>query len=286
MARALAWVVQPVPLARVAAFRAVIYAFIIWDVLYSFNDVIPHSYIPELYQPTLLARLILLPTLSTLVSRALLVAIIGFCLLAIAGRLQRLAGWGVMVTFWVWALNSQGFSYVQHDHMALMVTTLVLPTIGVARYRDATLSESAGWAFRCVQVATVLTYFGSVFSKWARSGSVITWANSSVFTWAITRRGSGLARWTLEYPMLLRAGQWGLIAIETFSPVVLFLRGKWLYLAISVFFAFHLATFAALGIHFLPTVVCWFAFFPLEKVTERVVQLRRSPSPRGIPIGG
>ena len=86
--------------------------------------------------------------------------------------------------------------------------------------------------------------------------------------------------------MLLRAGQWGLIAIETFSPVVLFLRGKWLYLAISVFFAFHLATFAALGIHFLPTVVCWFAFFPLEKVTERVVQLRRSPSPRGIPIGG
>ena len=280
MQRLVDWMTRPVPLARVAAFRALVYAFVIWDVLYAFNDVIPHSYIPELYQPTLLAQLIHLPPLSTAVSQALLAAIIVFCLLAIAGRMQRLAGWGVMVTFWVWALNSQGFSYVQHDHMALMVATLVLPTIGVARYRDQTLSQSAGWAFRCVQIATVVTYFGSVFGKWARSGSIITWANSSVFTWAITRRGSGLSRWLLEYPMLLRLGQWGLIMMELLAPVVLFLKGKWLYLAISLFFAFHLATFAALGIHFLPTVVCWFAFFPLEKVTERVAQLLPRPRRR------
>ncbi|MEE6281732.1 hypothetical protein [Georgenia sp. MJ170] len=258
-----------------AAFRALIYAFVIWDVLYNFNDVVQHSYVPELYQPTLLARLVQLPPLSTELSYGLLAALIACCVLAIAGRVQRLAGWGATVTFWIWALNSQGFSYVQHDHMALMVTTLVLPTIGVAHYRDHRLSQAAGWAFRCIQLATVLTYFGSVFAKWSRAGSLVTWANGSVLTWAIVRRGSDLVRWTLEYPMLLRAAQWGSLILEILSPVVLFLRGRWLYLAIGCFFAFHLATFVAMGIHFLPTVVCWFAFLPLEKVTRRLVDRSR-----------
>ncbi|TNC18453.1 hypothetical protein FHE66_06580 [Georgenia sp. 311] len=273
------WLTRPVPLARVAAFRALVYAFVIWDVLFTFDDVIPHSYVPEFYQPTLLARLVHLPPLSTAVSYALLAAILLLCVLAIAGRAQRVAGWGVALTFWVWALNSQGFSYVQHDHMALMVTTLVLPTVGVAHYRDQTLSQAAGWALRCVQLATVLTYFGSVFAKWSRAGSLVTWANGSVLTWAIVRRGSHLVQWALEYPMLLRAAQWGSLVLEICSPVVLFMRGRWLYLAIGCFLAFHLATFIAMGIHFLPTVVCWFAFLPLERVTERVSARLRLPSP-------
>ncbi|QDB78385.1 hypothetical protein FE251_02585 [Georgenia wutianyii] len=273
------WLTRPVPLARVAAFRALVYAFVIWDVLFTFDDVIPHSYVPELYQPTLLARLVHLPPLSTAVSYALLAAILLLCVLAIAGRAQRVAGWGVALTFWVWALNSQGFSYVQHDHMALMVTTLALPTVGVAHYRDQTLSQAAGWALRCVQLATVLTYFGSVFAKWSRAGSLVTWANGSVLTWAIVRRGSHLVQWALEYPMLLRAAQWGSLVLEICSPVVLFMRGRWLYLAIGCFLAFHLATFIAMGIHFLPTVVCWFAFLPLERVTERVSARLRLPSP-------
>src|SRR5690606_6284521 len=105
---------------------------VIWDVLFNFDDVIQHSHVPELYQPTLLARLVHLPPLSTAVSWALLAALLLSCVLAIAGRAQRLAGWGAALTFWVWALNSQGFSYVQHDHMALMIATLVLPTVGVA----------------------------------------------------------------------------------------------------------------------------------------------------------
>ena len=58
MRAVLGWLTRPVPLARVAAFRALVYAFIIWDVLFNFDDVIQHSYVPELYQPTLLARLV------------------------------------------------------------------------------------------------------------------------------------------------------------------------------------------------------------------------------------
>jgi hypothetical protein len=273
------WLTRPVPLARVAAFRALVYAFVIWDVLFNFDDVIQHSYVPELYQPTLLARLVDLPPLSTAVSYALLAALLLSCALAIAGRAQRLAGWGAALTFWVWALNSQGFSYVQHDHMALMMAVLVLPTVGVAHYRDHRLSQAAGWAMRAIQIATVLTYFGSVFAKWSRAGSLVTWANGSVLTWAIVRRGSHFVEWTLGYPMLLRAAQWGSLTLEILSPVVLFLRGRWLYVAIGCFLAFHLATFVAMGIHFLPTVVCWFAFLPLERATERILARlgRRSP---------
>jgi len=158
--------------------------------------------------------------------------------------------------------------------MALMVDTLVLPTVGAAGYRDHTPSEAAGWAVRCVQVAVVLTYFGSVLSKWSRTGSLIVWANGSVFTWAITRRGSDLVAWSLDYPYLLRAGQWGLLGLEMLSPLALVLRRRWLWLLISLFMAFHLSTFIAIGIHFLPTVVCWTAFLPLERVVPVVDRWR------------
>jgi hypothetical protein len=118
---------------------------------------------------------------------------------------------------------------------------------------------------RTVAVATVITYFGSAFNKWVRAGSPWAWANGSVFTWAILRRGSQWVRWTLEYPFVLVVGQWFLLAAEFLSPAVLWLRGRWLLAAVSFFLLFHLATFLALGIHFLPTVVCWLAFFPLER---------------------
>ena len=35
------------------------------------------------------------------------------------------------------------------------------------------------------------------------------------------------------------------------------------------FCLFHLMTYIALGIHFLPTVICWAAFLPLEKLVPK-----------------
>lgn len=275
-----AWWMAPVPLARVAVFRVAIYLFLIVDALWIANDVIQHGHVPELYQPTVLARVIQLPPLGVAGAWALLIVLIASSLLAATGRWPRAAGWTTAAAFWMWMLNSQGFSYVSHDHMALMIAVLVLPTVRAAGFDDQRTSQAAGWALRCVQVAVVLTYFGSVFSKWVRSGTLWNWANSAVFTWAIMRRGSDLIRWTLEYPLLLRVSQWGLLAIELLSPVVLFLRGRWLHLAIGVFLAFHTATFLALGIHFLPTVICWLAFLPLERLPQAILARRRSrPAP-------
>lgn len=261
------WSFPEVPVARVAVFRVLVYLFIIWDILYLTNDVIPHSYAPEFYDPLWIGRWLPFPDPTVLGSQILRVALIAACLVAASGYLARISGWAVAILFLAWMENSQGFSYVSHDHMALMVTTWVLPTVGAAGFLDKTTSQAAGWALRVTQVATVLTYFGSVFSKvFSNAGSLWAWPNSSVFTWAFMRRGTPFILWTLDYPFLLKIAQWGLYLIEIFSIVVLFLKGKWLYIAISFFFAFHFATYLSLKIHFLPTVVCWFAFFPLENI--------------------
>jgi hypothetical protein len=278
MRRVISWWVQPVPLARVAVLRAVIYLFLLYDISYLSNDVIPHGYAPELYQPTFLARLLQLPAPTPELGEVLRVLIVVGALIAATGRLPRIAGWPVAGAYLVWLLYSVGFGYVYHSHLALVVAVWVLPTIGRARYSDRGSSEAAGWAFRCIQVAVVITYFGSAAMKWIRNGSPIAWANSGVFSWAILRRGTDLVRWTLEVPALLRVAQWMLITAEFLSPIVLFLRGKALALSIIFFLGFHLVTYLALGIHFLPTVICWLAFMPLERLgpygRRRVAALR------------
>lgn len=265
------WFVAPVPRARIAVFRLLIYAFIPLEILWIRASVVPHSYVPELYRPTWLARALHLPPLSVGMATALKYVILALVVAAIAavllGRLQGTTGWLLATAFWVWMLNSMGFGYVSHDHLAMMVAITVLPSAGVATLRDHTPSEAAGWALRSVQLAVVATYFGSAVLKTLRAGTPFAWANSAVFVWAIMRRGSELIQWTLEYPFLLRLGQWGLLAIEFASPAVLWLRGRWLYLAIAAFCGFHLLTFLSLGIHFLPTVICWAAFLPLERLT-------------------
>ena len=285
MKRVVDWWIQPIPLARVAVLRAAIYLFLLYDVFRLSNDVIPHGYAPELYRPTFIARLFALPAPTPELGELLRLVIIVGVLVAVTGRLPRVAGWSVATAYLIWLLYSVGYGYVYHDHMALVVAVWVLPTIGRARYTDTGSSEAAGWAFRCIQVAVVLTYFGSACMKWIRNGSPITWANSAVFTWAILRRGTDLVRWTLEAPWVLRIAQWVLIVAEFLSPIVLFLRGRALALSIAFFLGFHLMTFLALGIHFLPTVICWLAYMPLERLVpharhrlSRLRRKRRQPS--------
>lgn len=267
------WAFPAIPLARVALFRVLIYGFVIVDIFYFMNDVVPHGYAIELYQPVWIGRNLPFPDPSVGYAIFLQIAIVASCLVAMTGFLPRVSGLAVAVFFLAWLENSQGFSYVQHDHMALVLTTWVLPTIGHAGFFDQRRSVAAGWALRVVQVATITTYFGSVFSKISHNGSFAAWPNSAVFTWAFMRRGTPFVLWTLDYPILPKIAQWGLYIVEILSPIVLFLKGKWLYFAVAFFFLFHTATYFALAIHFLPTVVCWFAFLPLEKFLPAMKRL-------------
>jgi len=260
------WWCSPVPLARVAVLRVAIYLFVLYDIFFLTDDVIPMAYAPQFYQPTLIGRVLPLPEPTVALAQTLQIVIIVAALVAATGYLPRVAGWTVAVAYFEWMIISQGYGYVSHDHLALMVAVAVLPTIGRARFGERDSSEAAGWAFRCIQVATIATYFYSAVVKWVRSGSPATWANGAVFIWALMRRGSDMFRWLTDYPWVLIIAQWGLLIIEFLSPVVLFLRRRALYAAVAMFLGFHLMTYLALGIHFLPTVVCWLAFLPLERV--------------------
>lgn len=275
------WWTAPIPLARVAVFRTVVYLFLLYDIFVLVNDVVPHGYAAELYRPLFIGRVLPLPEPSPPLVHTLQVVLVVGALVAATGRLPRLAGWVVAVCYLEWLIIGMSFGKVDHDHLALLVAMWVLPTVGRARFGDLTPSEAGGWAFRCVQVATIATYVGSAFAKWSRNGAPFAWGGSAVFTWAIIRRGTEFIDWILEYPWLLRISQWMLLIAEFLSPVVLFLRGKALLLAAGFFLSFHLVTYLSLGIHFLPTVICWLAFFPLEKLVPPV--RRRTPAPTPAP---
>lgn len=267
--------IPALPASRITALRTIVYAFVIVDVLLIANDVPSHAGNAHYYRPLLLARLLHLPPVTTGLAYALLVVIVVACLMAMLGRFPRIAGMVVGIAFGIWMLYSQGYGYVSHDHLALMVAVWVLPTVPSRGWHDDTPSEAAGWALRCIQLAVVATYFLSVLVKWIYSGSPIAWANSAILAWAVVRRGSIFVQWTLETPWIFVPAQWAAVVMETLSPVVLFLRGKALYLAVAVFVGFHLTTFIALGIHFLPTAICWAAFLPIERLRELPTRLRR-----------
>jgi hypothetical protein len=260
------WWTQPVARGRIAWLRTFLYLFVVVDIVVWVNDVVPHGYTPELYRPLAIGRLLPLPVPSPPLVHTLQVVLVVGCLVGATGRLPRLAGWVVAVAFLEWLVLGMSFGKVDHDHLALLVAVWVLPTAGAARHRDRTPTEAAGWAVRCIQVAVVATYFLSAISKSIRSGWPWGWANGAVFTWAISRRGSDLGRLLLDYPWLLRIGQWTIILAELCSPVILFLRGRALALAAAFWLSFHLVTWLMIGIHFLPTVVCWLAFAPLERL--------------------
>ncbi|MCW2811344.1 MAG: hypothetical protein JWP61_1802, partial [Friedmanniella sp.] len=80
------------------------------------------------------------------------------------------------------------------------------------------------------------------------------------------RRPHVLGQLLLPHPVLLQVMQWMSFTAELSSVVVLWLRGRALLGAALFWLGFHLFTVALLFIHFAPTVVCWLAFAPLERL--------------------
>jgi hypothetical protein len=265
------------PYARVAILRSVIYLFVVVDIRWFVNDVVPKGYVPaDLYQPILVPRVLHLPAPNPLIVHTLEAVLVVGCLIAAAGFLPRLAGWAVALAFTWWLFIDMSYGKVDHDHLALLVALYVLPTVGARTpntlwplrlttrgWRDVTRTEAAGWALRCIQVAVVATYFLSAWAKIRIGGW--HWPTGATFAWAIDRRGTWLADPAVNYPWVLVAGQWTLILAEALSPLVFVLRGRWRAAFIGFWLFFHLTTYLAITIHFLPTAVGWLAFAPLER---------------------
>ncbi len=292
------WWFQPEPYARVAILRSVIYLFVILDIWRFVNDVVPKGYVPaDLYRPLLIPRILQLPTPNPMIVHTLEVVLIVGCVAAAAGFLPRLAGWAVALAFTWWLFVDMSYGKVDHDHLALLVALYVLPTVGARSpstlwpprfqtrgWRDLTRTEAAGWALRCIQVAVVATYFLSAWAKIRVGGW--HWPTGATFAWAVDRRGTWLADPAMDYPWVLVAGQWTLISAEALSPLVFVLRGRWRAAFIGFWLFFHLTTYLAITIHFLPTAVGWLAFAPLERTRAALraiaTRLRRKPRVPGL----
>jgi hypothetical protein len=284
------WFTPKIALARVAWLRTVFYLFVILDMHAFVRDTRDKGEHPGLYQPLLLARLLDLPKPSVANTTALYVVLLVACLVGATNYFPRIAGWIVAPAFTWWVLIGMSDGKVDHDHLALVVALWVLPTVkagrrGLASYGDQTRSEAAGWAVRCIQIAVIATYFLSAIAKLRGAGWTLAWPSSAILTWAIVRRPHPVGEWLLHHPSMLHVMQWVGITAEFLSPVILFLKGRWQLLGALFFLGFHAANTAILLIHFLPTVVCWLAFAPLERVVPWF-QRRRAPAGRESSEGG
>lgn len=275
------WLFGPIPLARVAWLRALIYLFVCYDVLVITSDGLAHGDVPpQLYRPLIMREWLHLPAPSPTYVRILLVVLIASALVAASGRLPRLAGWICAAAMLDWVSNAFSYSKIDHDHFALMLALVVLPSVPRARFADtAVWSEAAAWAVRTIQIGAISIYFLSAVAK-MRFGTW-GWANGSTFIWALSRRPNGLGPWISSHPPLTHALQWALLILEFCTPAILWLRGRALTVAVLGLFGFHLTTFYLLRIHFLPLVVCLFAFLPLERIGPALAA--RRPARPGVP---
>lgn len=264
----------PLPVARIAWLRLVVYLYVIWDVVTWVKDPIPHGDVPEqLYRPVWVREVLHLPAPNPAYVRVLFVAILLGAAVAATGRLPRLAGAVCAVGMIDWVSNAFSYSKVDHDHFALIVALCVLPTLPRVRFGDTTRSEAAGWVIRTIQLAAVSVYFLSAWAK-MRFGTW-GWANGSTLIWALTRRPNGIGPWIGSRPALTHALQWLILGAEFLSPVMLWLRGRALAAVLVFFLGFHASTYYLLRIHFLPLVVCLTAFMPMERIPAWWARRRR-----------
>jgi Vitamin K-dependent gamma-carboxylase len=256
------WWFTPLPLGRIAALRVAVYLFSWYDVFFYSPNVLDRVGVPSSYKPIGIDRILQLPMPSHNWALAVKIAVPCVATLAATGRAPRVLGAITFALYLDWITMGDSYGYVPHDRFAFLVALAVLPTVGAARFGDRTASERAGWALRCIQVAVVATYFLSAVAK-VRFGG-FHWANGAVLTWAFLRRPTPLGSRMLGHPQLLHISQWAGICAETLSPIVLFLRGRYVYLGVAGMLIFHAFNQATLRISFAPHVVCILAFLPLE----------------------
>ncbi|MEX5716904.1 MFS transporter permease [Geodermatophilus maliterrae] len=285
------WWTRPVPLARIAVFRTIAYLFIPVDVFLTTAWVSAHADVPTAYyQPLVVGELLNLPTPTSTVVHVVQWALVAAALAAATGRAPRLLGTAVFLLYFEWMVIAMSYGKVDHDRIAYLVALAVLPTIGVARWRDRRSSEAAGWAMAAVLVTVMLTYFLAAWAKTRFGGW--DWATGSTLTRAVVRRGTFLSDWTLEVPGLLMTLQFAMLALEFAAPLMLLVWSNRARVALVVLLlGFHVMVYAGVTIIFLPHCIAILSILPWEKAPEVFAALRRrlgagrAPVPAAAPPG-
>jgi hypothetical protein len=283
----MSWLFAPVPRGRVAVFRAVVYVFAAADLVIFTPWVRSHGSVDaELYHPLWIARALHLPAPTSWLVTSIFWALLITALLAATGKAPRLLGWAVFLLYFEWMIIAMSYGKVDHDRFAFLVALAVLPTCGVARWRDRQLDARAGWALRVVQLAVISTYILASWAKLRFGGP--EWMTGSVLARAILRRGTDLADLIAPIPGLLIAAQIGIMAFELMSPLIFVLAWRWQRWAVAYFYSFHLVTISMITISFAPHLVAMLSFLPLEKaaswVARRLPSRGRSVARGGLPV--
>ena len=278
------WWFSPMPRARVAWLRTAVYAFVWLDVLVMRPWVRQHGDVPgAFYRPLAIGDLLHLPTPTHRLATVVMVLLLAFSAIGAVGRLPRLAGTAVFLLYLEWMVIAFSYGKVDHDRFGFLVALAVLPTVGLARHRDNTPDERAGWAVRCIQVAVVCTYFLAVIAKHRFGGGIFTWLDGTTLLRAVVRRGTFIADPLTDWPWVLHLTQYLLVGMELASPLLL-VPGRVGRFMLYAFVGFHAATYACLTIAFWPHLVCLLAFLPLERLSSRgLPELRaRDLGPRAV----
>jgi hypothetical protein len=192
-------------------------------------------------------------------------------------RAVRVSGVVVAAMYSWWMLIAMSYGKVDHDRFGFLLLLFVLPTVGAARLGDRTPSAAAGWAVRMTQVAAVATYFLAAWAK-VRIGGW-GWVNGATLAWAVVRKGTWFSQWMLHVPWFLRTLQWLMLIGELASPLLFAVRKRTQIAVVAGLYLFHILTFAAISIIFLPHLVALASFLPLEGTGLRFehADLRQRP---------
>jgi len=252
------------------------YLFIPVDVFLTTAWVRAHADVPtEWYQPLLIGRLLHLPTPTATLVIVVQWALVLAALAAASGRAPRLLGTAVFLLYAEWMVIAMSYGKVDHDRIAFLVALAVLPTIGIARFRDRRPSEAAGWAMAAVFVTVMLTYFLAAWAK-VRFGGW-DWPTGSTLTRAVLRRGTDLADWTLDVPWLLPMAQWVMLILEFLAPLMLLVRSDRARVGLALFLlGFHVMTYAGVQIIFLPHCVAILSILPWERLIRQKTAVDQS----------
>ncbi len=267
--RVRAFLMPPLPVARVGVLRRLVYVFVLLDVLWLHRTGQDHGYAdPAWYTPLVVGEVLHLPAASVPLVAAVKWTCVAAATVAVTGRLPRLAGWTVALT-WAW-FQYIAFSYgkVDHDRADFAVALVLLALLGTASVHDRRRSEAAGFVLRAVQLVAIATYFFSAWAKLRFGG--LEWVDSATMARAVVRRGTAFGRIFLGWPWTLHAFQYVLISAELLSPVIFFVTERWRRRMVWAWYLFHASVYATITIAFWPHLVTMTAFLPLEQYRGRL----------------
>lgn len=287
------WFHAPVPAVRLGAFRALVCAVALYDVLlYSgvvFTDAAAVSAGGPLrpWTPLYLFQLLGLGPIDLATAERVQVAVIAALACGAVGLASRVTCALGALGFLYWTGLAYSFGKPHHDKVALAFAVSVLPfaRVGAGLSLDALLrrwrgrprpERVDGLPIRFTWFSLAVGYCGAGSAKILLGGP--DWFNGYTLQGIMLGHDGDWSRVFAASTTLCRLQSVGVVAVQVLFPLVLFWpRARWFFLPAAT--AFHLMTWKTMdtGPYMRLWLLLW-AFVPLERVPQVLANvLRRGP---------